>query len=78
MNLFPKQTTKVAKTRKLGRIEDFIQIVKLKRKCTHTDRTKLISVVIMEEMKSKIVFLLKIVERSEKQSTKILGRSKEG
>ena len=55
MNIAPKQTIEVAKTRELGQIGELIQIVERKGKCIHTKRTKLISVLIMEEIKSKRV-----------------------
>ena len=58
----------VAKTIELGRIDEFMQMVKRKWKCMHTERTNLISVVIKEEIKSKIVTSFKILECSEKDS----------
>ena len=58
----------VAKTIELGRIDEFMQMVKRKWKCINTERTNLISVVIKEEIKSKIVTSFKILECSEKDS----------
>lgn len=88
-SLVRKERTEIAKTCEVGQIEELIQIVKGQWKFVYTERILLchfihiygeqwISVVIIEEIKTKITTEFKVRERSERDGIKEkLARNKD-